>query len=62
MFDTNVHDGLGGAMTDVVLAIEPLFYLIHSYSDKLLVNYQARGPEYMTGHGLWNGSDILPGM
>eukprot|EP00117_Sycon_ciliatum_P012937 scpid51010/ scgid13803/ len=58
-FDVLFHYGIGGSFRDVSLPVDPIFAMAHSYIDKVIANYQARGPEFMTGNGYYNNTEAL---
>eukprot|EP00117_Sycon_ciliatum_P048326 scpid63262/ scgid34418/ len=57
--DGAIHFSLGGSFNNVIAQVDPIFYLLHSYNDKIMATYQAKGEEYRTGDGLWNTTQPL---
>ena len=60
--DLENHMGIGGSMLGIALGIEPVFYILHSFIDKLVATYQAISPEHKIGGGLWNTTKPLAGL
>ncbi|XP_065179240.1 uncharacterized protein LOC135809748 isoform X1 [Sycon ciliatum] len=55
-FDRNFHASMGGTFEGMVPAMDPLFYMIHNFANKMLVNFQMQGPQHLIGGGLWNNT------
>lgn len=62
VWDVNFHSGIGGTFVQLVPAMDPLIYVLHAFSEKLMSAYQAQGPEFYTGGGTWNNDARLIGM
>ena len=41
-------------MANIAAAVDPLFYVLHSFLDKIMATYQGVSREHMVGGGLWN--------
>ena len=53
---------MGGTFQGVIPGMDPLFYMIHNFVNKVLANYQQQGPEHFTGGGRWNNSAPVGSM
>ncbi|XP_065179200.1 uncharacterized protein LOC135809713 [Sycon ciliatum] len=59
VLDGAIHVSMGGSFANVFAQVDPIFYLIHAYNDKLMAAFQAKGMRYKTGDGLWNTTERL---
>ncbi|XP_065180336.1 uncharacterized protein LOC135810834 isoform X3 [Sycon ciliatum] len=59
VLDASIHVSMGGSFANVFAQVDPIFYLVHSYNDKIMAAFQAKGRRYKTGDGLWNTTQRL---
>eukprot|EP00117_Sycon_ciliatum_P031884 scpid59441/ scgid24856/ len=53
-FDANFHLAFRGSFKGLIPGLDPLFYMIHNFINKIMANYQMQGPEHLTGDGRWS--------
>ena len=54
--DSHMHASMRGSFQDAGQGVDPVFYSMHAFADKMIANWQLRGKDFLTGNGRWNVS------